>query len=109
MKTRLFTILAVFAVLVVLVSLIPLSTASASMDREFRFNGMVQSLPANGSLVGDWKVSGRTIHVSAATVIDQAEGPVAKGARVHIDGLKQKGGSITAVSIDTLHRQSSGR
>ncbi len=109
MKTRLFTLLAVFAVLVVFVSVIPSSAAFASMDREYKFNGVVQSLPANGTLVGDWRVSGRTIHVSAATVIDQTDGRVAKGAKVHIDGLLQKGGAITAMSIDTRAARPSGR
>ncbi len=109
MKSRLFTILAVVAVLVVLANLIPTSAAFASVDREYKFSGVIQSLPANGSLIGDWNVSGRTVHVSAATHIDQSEGPVAKGRRVQIDGLKQKGGSITALSIDTLSPHPSGQ
>jgi hypothetical protein len=99
MKNRLFKIL---AVLVVLASLIPTTAAFASTDHEMRFTGAIQSMPRNGGLIGVWKVGGRTVHVSAATQIDQSDGAAAKGAKVVVEGLRQKDGSINATSIDVL-------
>ncbi len=105
MKTTLFTLLAVLAVLA---TLIPTTAAFASTDKEVKFTGTIQSLPQKG-LIGDWKVSGRTVHVSAATQIDQSDGAAVKGAKVTVEGLKQKDGSITAMSIDVLAKHNSGR
>ncbi len=100
MKTRLFKVFAVLAVLVVLTSVIATTGALASTDHESRFTGRIQSLPTNGSLIGDWQVGGRTVHVTAATSIDQEHGPVVVGAKVLIEGFKQSNGSYDAASAD---------
>jgi hypothetical protein len=41
-------------------------------DDEFEFKGIIESLPSTPDLVGDWKVSGRTVRVNAATEISSA-------------------------------------
>ncbi len=99
MKTRLFALL---AALTVLATLIPTTAAFASTAHEFQFTGVIQSLPQKGGLSGNWKVAGRTVHVSAATVIDQTDGAAKLGAKVLVEGWKQKDGSINATSIDIL-------
>ncbi len=102
MKTRLFTLLAVLAVLALLATQLPVNTASASTDPGFQFNGTIQSLPAHGGLMGKWMVSGLKVHVSTATLIDQADGRAIRGARVHVEGYRLANGSIQATSIDVL-------
>ncbi|MGB8645978.1 MAG: DUF5666 domain-containing protein [Anaerolineae bacterium] len=100
MKTRMFTLLAVLTVLAVLVSQLPAPSALAATPHEFRFQGKVQSMPAG--LIGDWKVSGRTVHVSAQTQVDQTDGLAKNGASVRVEGFRQTDGSINATSIDIL-------
>ena len=63
------------------------------------FYGTVESLPANG-LMGDWTVSGRTVHVDATTRIEQEHGPVAVGAYVEVKGWLQADGSVNATKIE---------
>ncbi|NOZ28954.1 MAG: hypothetical protein GXP39_13005, partial [Chloroflexi bacterium] len=70
-----------------------------------KFYGTVESLPANG-LIGEWVVSGRTVHVGAETRIDQEDGPVAVGARVEVEGWLQSDNSVNATKIET--KSSSG-
>jgi uncharacterized protein (TIGR03437 family) len=64
------------------------------------FVGKVEALPAGG-LIGDWKVSGRTVHVSAGTKIIEEAGPVSVGALVEIEGRLESDGSITASEVET--------
>src|SRR5215510_8269477 len=40
-------------------------------DNDFEFRGVIEALPNTPGFIGDWKVSGRTVHVSAATKLDQ--------------------------------------
>lgn len=63
------------------------------------FYGTVESLPAGG-LVGDWQVSGRLVHVSATTQIEQEHGAVTVGSYVEIKGMQQTDGSIDATKIE---------
>ena len=62
------------------------------------FHGVIESLPS--SLIGDWLVSGTTVHVSAATEIDDEGGAIAVGASVEVEGTKGTDGSITATKVD---------
>ena len=71
----------------------------AGGDGRDEFKGMIESLPAGG-LVGDWRVKGRTIHVTAATVIDQEHGKVAVGAVVEVSGTLRPDGSLDAARIE---------
>jgi len=64
-----------------------------------KFYGTIESLPASG-LTGDWQVSGRTVHVDAATRIEQEHGPVAVGAYVEVKGWLQADDSINATKIE---------
>jgi hypothetical protein len=62
-------------------------------------HGVVESLPASG-LIGDWVVSGRVVHVSASTSIEQEHGAVAVGASVEVHGVPQSDGSLDATRIE---------
>ncbi len=108
MKSRLFTVLAVFAMLVALTSLIPSTAAFASADREYKFTGAIQGLPAGG-LVGDWRVAGRTVHATSATHIDQEHGMAAVGVLVKVEGWKQADGSVIAASIEVKGQSKSNK
>jgi hypothetical protein len=77
------------------------STAYARSDNETKFTGVVESLPSTAGFIGDWRISGRTVHVTAATVIDQEHAPVAVGASVEIKGTIRADGSIDATKIET--------
>lgn len=72
------------------------------------FKGKIEELPSTPSRVGDWKVSGRTLHVSAATKVNQERGAVAVGALVEINGLLQLDGSINATEIEIQPDASTG-
>jgi DNA-binding transcriptional regulator of glucitol operon len=72
----------------------------AGGDGRDELKGTVESLPNTQGFVGDWRVAGRTIHVSAATVIDTEHGAVAVGAFVEIHGTQQTDGSINATRIE---------
>ncbi len=62
------------------------------------FKGTVESLPGSG-LIGDWRVSGRIVHVSASTRIKQKKGPVEVGADVKVHGIQLGDGSIEGRKI----------
>ncbi len=62
------------------------------------FEGVIESLPPSG-LIGDWKVSGRIIHVTADTLIKIESGAVVPGAFVEIEGCPRTDGSIDAGKI----------
>src|SRR5207244_8429665 len=60
----------------------------------------ISSLPNTPGFIGDWTVGGRTVHVSAATVINTEHGAVAVGATVEVHGTQQADGSINAARIE---------
>ena len=64
------------------------------------FRGMITSLPGTPGFIGDWKIEGHTVHVSAATKIQQEEGLVAVGALVEVRGTIRSDGSIDAIRIE---------
>lgn len=65
------------------------------------FFGNIQALPSAPSLIGDWKVSGRVVHVTLMTKLVQITGPIALGGCVEVHGTANPDGSITATEIDT--------
>ncbi len=67
---------------------------------DIAFNGTVQQLPAQG-LEGQWRVSGRTVNVTAATAIDQSKGPVEVGVQVRVVG-RQEQNQVQALRITVL-------
>lgn len=65
-----------------------------------KFYGTVESLPpAASGLIGVWKVSGRTVHVTPNTNIKQEKGPITVGAMVEVEGRQQGDGSVTASEV----------
>jgi hypothetical protein len=66
------------------------------------FQGVVQGLPSNSGLIGDWTVSGKVVHVSAATLLPKESGdpPITVGSSVDVQGVAQTDGSIVASVID---------
>jgi uncharacterized protein (TIGR03437 family) len=74
----------------------------------FDFFGKIENLPAATTLVGDWRVSGRTIHVVAGTKIERKYGPVAIGAYVKVCGVLQADTSINATKIEVKQGEAGG-
>src|ERR1700682_4703945 len=66
------------------------------------FQGVVQGLPSGSTLSGDWTVSGKIVHVSAATLFPKEPGdpPITVGSSVDVQGVTQTDGSIVASVID---------
>src|SRR5215510_1435580 len=65
---------------------------------EFEFKGMIQSFPSG--LIGEWVISGRTVHVTSETDIEQENGMVAVGAMVKVEGFLRPDGSVDAKKIE---------
>lgn len=74
---------------------------------ETSFEGAIESLPGGG-FIGDWRVGGRTVHVSAATEIRQDNGPAVVGAQVEVRGTTQPDGSTNATRVEVLPSGSGG-
>jgi Domain of unknown function (DUF5666) len=70
----------------------------AGGDGRDELHGVIQQVPAG--IIGDWVVSGRTVHVTASTFIDQEHGAVVVGALVEVNGVLQPDGSINATKIE---------
>lgn len=70
--------------------------------------GKIETLPAATNLIGDWKVAGRTIHVTAATTIERKYGVVALGAFVEVYGAVQSDNSVNATKIEVKQGPGSG-
>lgn len=68
---------------------------------ETKFIGKIEELPSTTGRIGDWKVSGRVVHVAANTTIKQSDGAVAIGATVKVEGFAQTDGSLNAIEIET--------
>ena len=74
--------------------------ADGGHEAETKFTGVVESLPATAGFIGDWKVGGKTVHVTSATEIEQEDGKVAVGATVKVEGATRSDGSIDARQIE---------
>lgn len=103
MKKQWFGIL--FA-LAVMLALIPAGGVMASGDT--KWTGTIESLPATPGWIGDWVVSGRTVHVSNTTYIKTEKGQPAVGVSVEVEGYKQADGSNNATKIETKSGSNSG-
>ncbi|MEZ4710765.1 MAG: DUF5666 domain-containing protein [Caldilineaceae bacterium] len=82
------------------------------------FDGVVEGLPGNnggpggaswdgGEYVGDWTVSGRTVHVSEQTRVE-AHGGIQVGDEVEIRGYELSDGSIRATKIEAKDNHEGG-
>lgn len=68
--------------------------------RPAEVTGVIAGLPSAPAFIGDWTVGLITVHVVAATRIDQRLGPVAVGALVHVRGTLRADRSVDALEID---------
>ena len=75
-------------------------------DTGIKFEGTVESFPPG--LVGDWRVGGRTIHVTPQCELAQEIGPVAIGAFVEVLGQMLSDGSMTATKIEVKSNPAGG-
>lgn len=66
----------------------------------FELEGTVEKLPGTANLVGDWVVSGRTIHVSSATLILPGANAISVGTFVEIEGSLRPDNSFDASSVE---------
>jgi len=76
-------------------------------SKDFEFSGTIQALPPSG-MTGDWKVSNKTVHVTATTEIRQKDGPAAVGASVEVKGSLRPDGSVDASRIEVKHAGDAG-
>jgi cytoskeletal protein CcmA (bactofilin family) len=72
----------------------------AGNDGRDELKGAIESLPNTTGFTGDWRVGGRTVHVTTFTVIDREHGAVLVGASVEIKGIARTDGSIDATKIE---------
>ena len=95
-------ILGLLAIASMLAAFAPVSTALASdePDDQDELSGVIESLPASPDLVGDWIVSGTTVHVTIDTEVDDSLATIAIGASVEIEGTAEADGTFTAASIE---------
>lgn len=76
-------------------------------DGRDELKGAIESLPGGQGFVGDWRVNGRTVHVTLATILNQEHGSFTVGAQVEVKGVQRADGSIDATRIE-LQSSSSG-
>ena len=84
------------------VDAIRIETLATAQVPFFEFTGTVQTLPATPDLLGDWMVSGRTVHVTSLTKIETEDGPITVGTMVEVKGFVRTDGSIDAVRIEPI-------
>jgi hypothetical protein len=72
---------------------------------DFLFRGRVEQLPNTTGFIGDWTVSGRTIHVTSSTMIQQVEAPLAVGVPVKVIGTLRPDGTIDAMKVQTEKKE----
>ena len=74
----------------------------------FSFSGAVEELPNTTGRLGDWKVAGTIVHVTATTFIKQENAPVAVGAGVEVEGARRADGSVDAFKIEVKSEPGGG-
>lgn len=105
MKSQMLKMVALFAMVFLAVLA---GNVRADGDPETSFTGTVETLPGTAGFVGDWKVSGKTVHVSAGTRIEQEDGAVSVGAIVKVEGSARADGSVDATKIEVTESGHSG-
>lgn len=63
--------------------------------------GAVEVLPAGG-LVGTWRIAGRTVIVTASTLLNAEHGAFAVGAQVEVKGGNDGAGNLVATRIERI-------
>src|SRR5437870_988339 len=94
--------LRVVAVLALALGAFATVTGFADDDNEAKLKGVIQKLPNTPGFIGDWIVSGKTIHVTSSTQVDQENGALRVGATVKVEGTLRTDGSIDAKEIEVL-------
>ena len=77
----------------------PAAAAGRPQSGHANLEGAIESLPGTTDWVGDWTVGTMTVHVGAATAVDQQEGGVAVGVTVRVRGSVEGDGSMTAAEV----------
>lgn len=62
--------------------------------------GAIELLPPAGARIGDWKVAGTFVRVTAQTKIEQEAAPVVLGACAEVQGTRNPDNSLTASKIE---------
>ncbi|MDX2042662.1 MAG: DUF5666 domain-containing protein [Acidobacteriota bacterium] len=70
--------------------------------------GKVEMLPATVNLIGDWRIAGKTVHVTAATGIERKYDQIALGAFGEVFGSTAADGSINAARIEAKQGPGNG-
>jgi uncharacterized protein DUF5666 len=65
---------------------------------DVKFKGTIENFPTG--LIGDWRIGGRTVHVTSSTRIEQELGPVAVGAFSEVKGALRADGSMDATKVE---------
>lgn len=65
-----------------------------------KFTGLIENLPNNASLIGDWQVSGRKVKVIGSTELKQEAGAAVVGATVEVEGMEEADRSVRASKIE---------
>lgn len=97
--------LRVISIIILFLGVIPAGATRAGSENELKFSGIVESLPSPG-FVGDWRVAGRTVHVTSTTIINQQDGSITLGATVKVEGVGRADDSVDASSIELLQAAS---
>ncbi len=74
--------------------------SSGGPNTQAKFSGIVEKLPSTTGRIGDWTISGRLVHVSAATQLKQDKGEAGAGSLVDVEGVRLADGSINATKIE---------
>ncbi|HEX8685258.1 MAG TPA: DUF5666 domain-containing protein, partial [Pyrinomonadaceae bacterium] len=75
----------------------------------FELHGFIEQLPATPGLVGDWVVSGRTVHVTSATLLRQGASTFAVGDFVEVRGTLRADNTVDALTIEEERAEGDGR
>jgi hypothetical protein len=75
----------------------------------FELHGFVESLPSNANLVGDWVVSGRTVHVTGATLVRPSAGAVTVGTFVRVRGTLRADNTVDALTVSVERGDGNGQ
>ena len=78
---------------------IEVQSSSKDEGQSASVKGTIQSLPAGPSLIGDWMVAGRLVHVVSSTRLKSEHGSFVVGARVKVKGMLMADGSVVATKI----------
>lgn len=100
-------LLRIAILLALALSIIPAATTFASDDDELKFTGTVESMPSSGR-VGDYRIGGRTVHVTNSTWIEEDDGRLVVGAIVKVEGRPRSDGSVDAKEIEVKTGSGSG-